>query len=59
MGLGMSGKVLYVCASVCIKERICMYRLTLRTKAGQSDIHSLANFAPIAEAQSAKDIMDT
>jgi len=56
----MSGNALYICASVCIKERIGPSwdgtPQALRTEAMQSDaatigkLRAFANFVPIAEA---------
>jgi hypothetical protein len=41
MGLGRSGKILYVYASVCIKERICLYRVALRTEVMQCGVATI------------------
>jgi len=37
----MGGNALYVCASVCIKERIWLYWMTLHTEAVQSIVRSI------------------
>jgi len=37
-GTGFGGKILYACASVCIKERFCLYYVALRAEARQSDL---------------------
>jgi len=36
--LRMCCKLLYVCASVCIKERICLYQMALRTEVMQCGV---------------------
>src|SRR5262245_47291311 len=50
MGLGMSGKILYVYASVCIKERIACTEWRFVSRSCSVASHLSANFVPIAEA---------
>src|SRR5262249_5510931 len=44
--LGMSGNVLYFCASVCIKERNCLSEWRFVPRSCRAASHLLANFMP-------------